>query len=153
MPACPKQPPGYELYQQQKLCLIERRQAAPAAPGGQHTSTGITTPPGVCICQVPKFNCPVPGPQSSAPIAEIEMYMLHPPAPAGGASSFNLSAHDTGDLVGDTWFACADPSAIKFNDTLFTKTLVAVNTSFGPFARCTDLVPPPPSLRYLGGRG
>ena len=66
------------------------------------------------------------------------MYMLHP-----AGAEFNLSSHDTGDLLGDTWFACADPSATKFDDTLFTKSIVAVNTSFGPFARCTDLVPPP----------
>ena len=53
-------------------------------------------------------------------------------------SAFNLSGHNTGDILGDSWFACADPSASRFGDTLFTKAIVSVNTSFGPFARCVD---------------
>jgi hypothetical protein len=146
-PACPIQPAGYELYQQEKLCLIEGPRAA-SAPRRRGLRGGA--PGGICVCAVPKFDCAADGPQAQDPVEEVQMYMLHPP---GG--EFNLSSHDTGDLMGDAWFACADPSATKFGDTLFTKTIVAVNTSFGPFARCTDLVPPPIpcDTSLLGGDG
>ena len=147
LPACPVQPPAYAMYQQHKECLLER-----ARPGARarRAARQPPRPPGVCVCEVPKFNCPVPGPQSRSSVAEVEMIMLHPPGPG-----FSLSSHNTGDLMGDTWFACRDPSASKFGDTLFTQSIVAVNASYGAYARCTDSVPPhlPCDKSAFGGDG
>ena len=150
MPACQQQPAGFEMYQTRKICLVERQMARGSSGAGGKRQLRGGGGPGVCICALPKFNCPVPGLQATAAVVELEMYMLHPPA-----AEFNLSSHDTGDLLGDTWFACADPSANKFGDSLFTKTVVAVNASFGGFARCTDLSPPPIpcDTSALGGDG
>ena len=74
MPPCPKAPPGFPLFQQQPLCLIERGRGP---PGRGPPPPGPVS--GVCICQVPKFNCPTPGPQAAAPIEQVTMVMLHPP--------------------------------------------------------------------------
>jgi len=82
------------------------------------------------------FNCP------NGSVQVLDVYSFHP------TDLFNVSDHDYGDIVGDTYFGCGQwcPSCPPIaptpgSNTLLTHLRIQVNTSWGPYARCLDSSP------------
>eukprot|EP01060_Flectonema_neradi_P010338 TRINITY_DN17435_c0_g1_i2.p1 TRINITY_DN17435_c0_g1~~TRINITY_DN17435_c0_g1_i2.p1 ORF type:complete len:399 (+),score=83.38 TRINITY_DN17435_c0_g1_i2:563-1759(+) len=82
-------------------------------------------------------NPPACRPKNSPPVVQdMEMYIFHP------SKNWNISGQDVADLVGDTFFVCADSTNTDRDHYQYiSKYSISMNTNWGQYRMCNDYPP------------
>eukprot|EP01060_Flectonema_neradi_P010340 TRINITY_DN17435_c0_g1_i5.p1 TRINITY_DN17435_c0_g1~~TRINITY_DN17435_c0_g1_i5.p1 ORF type:complete len:392 (+),score=76.33 TRINITY_DN17435_c0_g1_i5:49-1224(+) len=107
------------------------------------TYKDVVTGPGVDFSVFKEFNLteinnpPACRPKNSPPVVQdMEMYIFHP------SKNWNISGQDVADLVGDTFFVCADSTNTDRDHYQYiSKYSISMNTNWGQYRMCNDYPP------------